>query len=69
MIMGIIELEVDKIVEWWDYFDVTSVQKFVTVKTPTHLCGNNLQLPWLYCFWIYLRRIPGDTTTGAKESG
>lgn len=28
MIMGIFELEGDKIVEWRDYFDVTAVQKF-----------------------------------------
>lgn len=28
MIMGIFEVEGDKIVEWRDYFDVTAVQKF-----------------------------------------
>lgn len=28
MVMGIFELEGDKIVEWRDYFDVTAVQKF-----------------------------------------
>jgi limonene-1,2-epoxide hydrolase len=28
MIMGIFELEGDKIVDWRDYFDVTAVQKF-----------------------------------------
>jgi limonene-1,2-epoxide hydrolase len=28
MIMGIFELEGDKIVEWRDYFDVTALQKF-----------------------------------------
>lgn len=28
MIMGIFELEGEKIVEWRDYFDVTAVQKF-----------------------------------------
>lgn len=31
MIMGIFELEGDKIVEWRDYFDVTAVQKFSAV--------------------------------------
>lgn len=28
MIMGIFEIEDDKIVGWRDYFDVTAVQKF-----------------------------------------
>lgn len=28
MIMGIFEIEGDKIVEWRDYFDVTAIQKF-----------------------------------------
>lgn len=28
MIMGIFELEGDRIIEWRDYFDVTAVQKF-----------------------------------------
>jgi limonene-1,2-epoxide hydrolase len=31
MVMGIFELEGDKIVEWRDYFDVTALQKFAAV--------------------------------------